>query len=134
MNRKTARESQFLAWMEANKKYVEGRDLTYAKFPMKFVWNTDNWTLRKQRYYIGRLFYVSPGSGDMYYLRCLLNVVRGASSFAAIKCVNGIQYATFRDVCYALRLLDDDREHIDGITEASFWASAHSIQLLFVSL
>ncbi|XP_042029804.1 uncharacterized protein LOC121776687 [Salvia splendens] len=85
-------------------------------------------------YSIGRLFYVPPGSGDMYYLRCLLNVVRGATSYEDIKCVNGIQYATFRDACYALGLLDDDKEYIDGIIEASFWASAHSIRLLFVSL
>ena len=134
VNRNTVRESQFLAWMEANKKFVEGRNLTYAEFPTKFVWNTDTWTLRKQRYSIGRMFYVPPGSGDMYYLRCLLNVVRGATSYEDIKCVNGIQYATFRDACYALGLLDDDREYIDGITEASFWASAHSIRLLFVSL
>ncbi|XP_042005913.1 uncharacterized protein LOC121754654 [Salvia splendens] len=134
MNRNSARESQFLAWMEANKKYVEGRDLTYAEFPTKFVWNTDHWKLRKRRYSIGRMFYVPPGSGDMYYLRCLLNVVRGATSYEDIKCVNGIQYATFRDACYALGLLDDDKEYIDGITEASFWASAHSIRLLFVSL
>ncbi|XP_042055739.1 uncharacterized protein LOC121800221 [Salvia splendens] len=60
--------------------------------------------------------------------------VRGATSYEDIKCVNGIQYATFRDACYALGLLDDDKEYIDGITEASFWASAHSIRLLFVSL
>ncbi|XP_047962051.1 uncharacterized protein LOC125206878 [Salvia hispanica] len=134
VNRNTVRESQFLAWMETNKKFVEGRNLTYAEFPTKFVWNTDTWTLRKQRYSIGRLFYVPPGSGDMYYLRCLLNVVRGATSYEDIKCVNGIQYATFRDACYALGLLDDDREYIDGITEASFWASAHSIRLLFEAL
>ncbi|XP_042005907.1 uncharacterized protein LOC121754649 [Salvia splendens] len=134
VNRNSVRESQFLAWMEANKKFVGGRDLTYVEFPRKFVWNTDHWKLRKQRYSIGRFFYVPPGSGDMYYLRCLLNVIRGATSYEDIKCVNGIQYATFRDACYALGLLDDDKEYIDGITEASLWASAHSIRLLFVSL
>ena len=27
-----------LAWFEANKKFEEGRNLTYAEFPTKFVW------------------------------------------------------------------------------------------------
>ncbi|XP_042055868.1 uncharacterized protein LOC121800363 [Salvia splendens] len=134
LNRKTIHESKFLAWMEANKIYSQGRDLTYGEFPTKFVWKKNHWEPRKQRYSIGRLFYVAPGSGDMYYLRCLLNVVKGASSYEDIRSVNGIQYDTFRDACFALGLLDDDKEYVDGIVEASFWASAHSLRLLFVSL
>ena len=70
----------------------------------------------------------------LYYLRFLLNVVKGATSYEDIRKVNGVQYETFRDTCYALGLLDDDKEYIDGIIEASFWASAHSLRLLFVSL
>ncbi|XP_042067091.1 uncharacterized protein LOC121810365 [Salvia splendens] len=134
LNRKTIHESKFLAWMEANKIYSQGRDLTYGEFPTKFVWKKNRWEPRKQRYSIGRLFYVAPGSGDMYYLRCLLNIVKGASSYEDIRCVNGVQYDTFRDACFALGLLDDDKEYVDGIVEASFWASAHSLRLLFVSL
>ncbi|XP_047949496.1 uncharacterized protein LOC125195385 [Salvia hispanica] len=92
------------------------------------------WQPRKQRFSIGRLFYVPPGSGDIYYLRCLLNIVRGATSYEDIRRVNGVQYDTFRDACFAFGLLDDDKEYVDGIIEASFWSSAHSIRLLFVSL
>ncbi|XP_042059505.1 uncharacterized protein LOC121804017 [Salvia splendens] len=133
LNRKTIHESKFLAWMEANKIYSQGRDLTYGEFPTKLVWKKNHWEPRKQRYSIGRLFYVAPGCGDMYYLRCLLNIVKGAS-YEDIRCVNGIQYATFRDACFALGLLDDDKEYVHGIVEASFWASAHSLRLLYVSL
>ncbi|XP_041999843.1 uncharacterized protein LOC121749330 [Salvia splendens] len=134
LNRKTIHESKFLSWMEANKIYSQGRDLTYGEFPTKFVWKKNHWEPRKQRYSIGRLFYVAPGSSDMYYLRCLLNIVKGASSYEDIKCVNGVQYATFRDACFALGLLDDDKEYVHGIVEASFWASAQSLRLLYVSL
>ncbi|XP_057418906.1 uncharacterized protein LOC130713124 [Lotus japonicus] len=35
----TKKGTQFLAWMDANKKYQEGRNLTYAEFPSKFVYN-----------------------------------------------------------------------------------------------
>ncbi|XP_042027196.1 uncharacterized protein LOC121774371 [Salvia splendens] len=134
LNRHTIHQSKFLGWMEANKIYSGGRNLTYGEFPTKFVWKTHHWQPRKQRFSIGRLFYVAPGSGDIYYLRCLLNIVKGATSYEDIRCVNGVQYDTFRDACYALGLLDDDKEYVDGIIEASFWSSAHSIRLLFVSL
>ncbi|XP_042051270.1 uncharacterized protein LOC121796497 [Salvia splendens] len=83
---------------------------------------------------IGRLFYVAPESDDMYYLRCLLNVVKGATCYEDLRFVNGVQHDTFRDAWFVLGLLDDDKEYIDGIVEASFWSSAHSLRLLFVSL
>ncbi|XP_075521382.1 uncharacterized protein LOC142554604 [Primulina tabacum] len=89
---------------------------------------------RKQRFSIGRIFYVPPGCGDMYYLRCLLNVVRGATCYDDISIVNGIPYRSFRDACYALGLLNDDKEYIDGVVEASHWPSAQSLRVLFATL
>ncbi|XP_042016304.1 uncharacterized protein LOC121764332 [Salvia splendens] len=133
-NRRTIHESKFLGWMEANKLYSEGRNLTYGEFPTKFVWKKDHWQPRKQRYSVGRLFYVAPGSGDMYYLRCLLNIVKRAKCYEDLRFVNGVQCDSFRDACFALGLLDDNKEYIDGIVEASFWSSAHSLRLQFVSL
>ncbi|XP_042065404.1 uncharacterized protein LOC121808911 [Salvia splendens] len=131
---RTIHESKFLGWMEVKKLYSEGRNLTYGEFPTKFVWKKDHWDPRKQRYSVGRLFYVALGSGDMYYLRCLLNVVKGAICYEDLRFINGVQYDSFIDACFALGLLDDDKEYIDGIVEASFWSSAHSLRLLFVSL
>lgn len=136
LDRPTVNQSMFLAWFEANKKYSEARELTYAEFPTKFVWDRRNreWRPRKKGYSIGRLFYVPPGSGELYYERLLLNVSRGATCFEDICCINGIRYSSFRDACYALGLLDDDREYIDGIIEASHWASAKSLRALFATL
>lgn len=37
LDRKTINQTMFLAWMEANKKYPEGRSLTYQEFQTKFV-------------------------------------------------------------------------------------------------
>ncbi|XP_042005673.1 uncharacterized protein LOC121754362 [Salvia splendens] len=134
LNRRTIHESKFLGWMEENKLYSEGRNLTYGEFPTKFVWKKDHWQPRKQRYSVGRLFYVALGSGDMYYLRCLLNTVKGATCYEDLRFVNGVQYHSFRDACFALGLLDDNKEYIDGIVEASFGSSAHSLRLLFRKL
>ncbi|XP_075475631.1 uncharacterized protein LOC142507875 [Primulina tabacum] len=136
LERLTVNQSMFLAWMEANKKYPEARELLYAEFPMKFVWKRDTreFVPRKKRFSIGRIFYVPPGCGDMYYLRFLLNVVRGPTCYDDISIVNGVQYRSFRDACYALGLLNDDKEYIDGIVEASHWASAQSLRVLFATL
>lgn len=137
LERPTANQSMFLAWFEANKKYPDiGRDLTYAEFPTKFVWKQQSreWKPRKKGYAIGRLSYIPPGSGELHYERCLLNVVRGARCHEDVRSVNGIEYDSYRDACYALELLDDDNEYIDGIKEASQWASATSLRNLFATL
>jgi hypothetical protein len=33
------KDTMFLAWFEANKQYIEGRNLTYSKYPTKFVYS-----------------------------------------------------------------------------------------------
>lgn len=121
VDRATAKDTMFLAWFEANKKYEEARELTYAEFPTKFVWKADTkeWVKRKQRYKIGRIFYVPPGSGEKYHLRCLLNIHRGPFSYEDIRTVRDVTYDTYRDACFALGMLDDDKEYIHGIIEAS---------------
>jgi hypothetical protein len=111
--------------MEANKKYLAARELTNGDFPTKFVWHESNkmWKENKSKFSIGRLYYAHPSSGERYYLRMLLNVVKGCTSFEDIRTVNGIEYPTFKEACRALGFLDDDKEWIDCINEAAIWAS-----------
>ncbi|CAH9070565.1 unnamed protein product [Cuscuta europaea] len=126
----------FLAGFKANEIYPQARNLTNAEMPIKFVWkpSTREWVPRKRNFATGRLFYVPPACGELFYLRCLLNVVRGPTCFENIKKVDGVQYDTFRDACYALGLLNDDKEYIDAIKEASFCATTHCLRKLFVAL
>ncbi|XP_031108708.1 uncharacterized protein LOC116013199 [Ipomoea triloba] len=136
LNRETVGQSMFNGWFIANTKYPEAKMLTYIEMPMKFVWKKDihEWQPRKKGFLVGRIFYVPPASGEIYYLRCLLNIVRDPTSFKDIRTLNGVEYMTFRDACYAHGLLDDDREYIDAINEASYWSTTHSIRKLFVML
>ncbi|XP_031091108.1 uncharacterized protein LOC115996106 [Ipomoea triloba] len=136
LNRQTLGQSMFTEWFEANKKYSEVRLLSYIEMPNKFVWkkNVRQWQPRQGGFSIGRIFYVPPGTGELYYLHCLLNIVRGPQSFQDIKTYNGKEYNTFKDACYAHGLLDDDLEYIDAIKEASQWSTAHSLRKLFVTL
>jgi len=89
-------KTMFLAWFEANKIYVEGKNLTYYEFPNVFVWMPQQrvWRPRKQGYMIGRVTYVPLGSGELYYMRILLAIQKGCTDYDSIKIVNGQIYET----------------------------------------
>lgn len=77
--------------MKCNELYEEARKLTYVEFPTEFVWKLEErrWDQRKKGFSIGRIHSVSPALGEAYYLRILLNKVKGPKSFEYIRTVNG---------------------------------------------
>ena len=130
------KNTMFLAWFEANKKYVEGRTLTYDDFPTKFAWMTKQreWKTRKNGFSIGRLTFVPPGSGKLYYLRILLTNQTSCTDYDSIKTVNSVTYKMYQEACFAMGLLADDRKFIDAIKESSCIAYAQQLRTLFVTL
>ncbi|KAF1891481.1 hypothetical protein Lal_00012369 [Lupinus albus] len=108
LSKTTVKDSMFTSWMGANKKYVSARDLTYAQFVSKFVYISGNicWKPRKLGYTIGRL------SGN----RCFKNDV---NFHQGIMTVNNVIYPTFREACFAMRFIEDDREYIEAIKETN---------------
>ncbi|XP_052110302.1 uncharacterized protein LOC127741590 [Arachis duranensis] len=92
------------------------------------------WKSRKQGHVNCRLTHVPHSHGEEYYLHLLLNYQKGCQRFADICSVYGIVYDTFKEACYAQGLLQDDREFIDAINEASLWASPNYIRRLFAML
>ncbi|GJY34350.1 hypothetical protein Tco_0418819 [Tanacetum coccineum] len=104
--------SMFEGWMKMNELYPAARELTYAEFPKKYVWNAPKriWTLRKQGKSIGRIHNVPISTGDAFYCRMLLNNAKGSG------------------------LLEDDKEYIERIKDASHWATAEHLRELFVTL
>jgi hypothetical protein len=134
--RKGVRQTKFTEWMEANKKYPTAGELTYGDFPTKFVWHDAQkmWKVRKVKFSIGRLYYAHPSSGDMYYLRMLLNTVNGCTSYKDIRTVNGVEYPTFKEAYLALGFLDGDNELIECINEAAVWASGIQLRQLFTTI
>lgn len=129
-------KTMFLAWFDCCKRYPEARELTYAELPTKFVYDSKEkvWNPRKKGFAIGRLAPVSPNSGPLYFLRVLLNKIKGPRSYDDIKTVNGIVLDSYEDACYALGLLDDDKEYIEALKECAFWASSGYVRHLFVKM
>ncbi|CAH1433073.1 unnamed protein product [Lactuca virosa] len=136
LNKQSVSSSMFLAWMECNEHNKEARKLSYVEFPTKFVWKLKDrcWKPREKGFSIGRIHTVSPNVGEAYFLRILLNKVKGPKCFADIRTVNGHVCATFREACYALGLLEDDREYIDAIEEASHSGSGYYLRYLFATM
>ncbi|KAF7808074.1 ATP-dependent DNA helicase PIF1-like [Senna tora] len=104
----TAKQTKFLAWFEANKRYPKAKSLTYAQFPSQFVYKTDcrQWFKRKS----------------------------GPTCYEDIRTINGVVYPTFNNACYVMGLLDDDKEYIEGIVEGSKWSLGFYLRKLFATL
>lgn len=48
--------------MKANRKYKDARELTYAEFPTKWIWDQTKkkWSRRKSKRRIARLYHAHP--------------------------------------------------------------------------
>ncbi|XP_022023539.2 uncharacterized protein LOC110923789 [Helianthus annuus] len=136
LHKPSVASTMFLGWMEKNQKDPLARSLTYVEFPTKFVWKLHErvWDKRIIGKSIGRIHCVNPSMGEAYFLRILLNKVKGPKSFEEIRTVNGEVFPTFRDACYARGLLDDDKEYIEAIKEAYYTGSGYYLRNLFATM
>ncbi|XP_070044304.1 uncharacterized protein [Nicotiana tomentosiformis] len=127
---------KFTEWFEANKRYDDARELTYSDFPTRWVWNAKDktWNRRQSGKAVGRIYFAHPASGERFYMRMLLNFVKGSTSYESIRTINGVEYKNYRDACYALGLLDDDKEWNDCLAEAALWATENELRHLFVTI
>jgi len=107
-------------WFTRNRVDHEARQLYYSKFPHKYIWDPGQkeWIPRSKGFSLGRLTYVRPTSGELYFLRLLLNHVRGALSFDHLKNISGVMHQTFQHACKTLGLLEDDKEWEEVFCEA----------------
>ncbi|XP_026402586.1 uncharacterized protein LOC113298127 [Papaver somniferum] len=109
---------------------------TYQDFPQHFRWNKGiDWTSRKRGFAIARMYWVSPNACELYYLRLLLTVVAGASSFDNLETVvDGKvrkQHRTFKAACIALGILGDDREWFKCLEEEAVMKTGVQLRKLF---
>ncbi|PWA71207.1 hypothetical protein CTI12_AA282980 [Artemisia annua] len=129
-------KTKFTEWMVANQVYPEGRCLTYVDYPSMFTWHDDikAWKPRKNGKCIGHIYYVSPTMGEKFYLRMLLNIVRGAGDYKEIRTVDDVLYPNYMAACNAYHFLGDDTEWVDTIRGGSQWQRGRQLIDLFVSI
>lgn len=78
------------------------------------------------------MYFASPNSGERFYLRLLLTVVRGPTSFDWLRTVNNVMHDTFKSACVARGLLEDDEEWIQCLQEAAIMRTGYQLRRLFV--
>lgn len=101
-------------------------DLRYVDLPIYYALKKPkngkiHWKRRKysnNQNVIPRLYTVSPGCGEKYFLRMLLLRVCGATSYDDLRTFQGVTYSTFKAACIARGLLQDDQEWIECLQEA----------------
>jgi hypothetical protein len=116
----------------------EARKYTYQEFPQHFVYesNERKWKLRQRGFAIGRMYFIKPTAGEQFYLRTLLTVVKGPTSFDDLRCVPGeLQpLPTYYAACLARGLLEDDGEWRLCLQEACEMQTGTRLRHLFATL
>ena len=62
----------------------------------------------------------------------MLTACKGETSFEDIRTATNIQYLTYREACFVMGVLQDDREFIEAIKEAKDWGTTNYLRKLFV--
>ncbi|GJY61331.1 DNA helicase [Tanacetum coccineum] len=138
VNMPEKKKTTLTEWYVYNDQNTDGRHLTYLDFPSEFAWSakTKSWHRRviKTKQSIGRLTYVHPSSGDLFYFRMLLCHKKGCKSPDEVRTINGQLLPTYRAACEALGLLGDDKEWDVALEESTVSATSAELRMLFAQI
>ena len=84
------------------------RTLKYGEIPAKYSWHSTRkkWIRRKRNAkVVPRIYAANPSQGERFFLRLLLNVVTGPTSFDALRTHEGTVHPTYRAAAIAYGLL-----------------------------
>ncbi|KAJ2941595.1 hypothetical protein O0L34_g14649 [Tuta absoluta] len=139
------RQTTLLAFFKLCEKDQFAKTLTYDEVPSYYTFDKQRGVFNRRRRghpvenfpgifkgdALGRVYTVHPNNGECYFLRLLLHTVRGPTSFAYLRTVDGIEHPTFQETCKALHLLDDDRHWDETLEEACVSDSPSRLRQLF---
>jgi hypothetical protein len=121
------------------------KTLLYCDVPKYYTWNASEKVFKRRVQgtavlgypdvregdALGRVYTVHPNNFECFFLRLLLHVVRGPTSFEALRTVNGRICATFREACQLHGLLEDDQQWNATMSEAAAAQSPARLRNLF---
>ncbi|UYV65861.1 hypothetical protein LAZ67_3005737 [Cordylochernes scorpioides] len=135
-------------WVVPYSPLLSKMTLLYPDVPQYYTWNSSahEWRRRvqgklvegrpgvKRSDTIGRVYAVHVSNFECFCLRMLLHNIKGPTSFAYLKIVNGSQYETFRETCAALGLLENDNHWVVTMDEAVLCQAPTRVRQLFAIL
>ncbi|XP_068340932.1 uncharacterized protein [Pyrus communis] len=133
----STRKTMLTEFFTLNHVDVEARHYLYMEIPSHYRWiqAQRKWSKRKNRNkVIGRIYAVSPAEGEKFYLRILLNHVKGPTSFTNLRTVNGVLHPTFKQAAEQRGLLERDDSIRQCLLEASTIQMSSALRRLFVTI
>ena len=107
-----------MAWFDLNAADINARNLLYHEIPEKYSWVDSRWVPRSRAgMCVGRIYGVSVNNSELYALRRLLSVAKGAVSFEDLASYNGQLHSTFRAACQARGLFANDVDLVAAFQE-----------------
>ncbi|XP_019093233.1 PREDICTED: uncharacterized protein LOC104753363 [Camelina sativa] len=96
-------DSKLTAWFYLNTVNPEANQYLYAEIRAHFTWQgkKKQWNDRKRGFSLGRIDYVPRRMEPEYFMRILLNIVRGPKLFDDLKTYKGVVYKTYKEACFA---------------------------------
>ncbi|XP_062113696.1 uncharacterized protein LOC133824737 [Humulus lupulus] len=136
LNLDRSRKTMLTQFFALNRVNENAKRLLYKQIPEYYVWNHQHkeWTPRKTKTVIGRIVTANPFEGERYFMRILLNHVRGPLSFEDLRTVEGILAPTFRETATMHGLLQRDSSLEDCLHEASLYQMPSSLRRLFATI
>lgn len=99
---------------------------------MEFIFRGGKWVRRENKWpVLTRLANVSPRNIERFHLRPLLLYVKGATSYEALRTVDGEVCQTFVQACVLRGITTDDSEWDRTVEEAVIWQFPRQLRELF---
>ncbi|KAJ9561459.1 hypothetical protein OSB04_006619 [Centaurea solstitialis] len=108
----------------------------YKDFPNQYTWNNSSrqWNPRIKGTMKGQLVFVISAKGERFYLRLLLSLITGPTSFEDLCTVNGMLHPTFRKAALERGLIEDDNSRSQCLVEASVFQFPNALRRLFATI
>jgi hypothetical protein len=91
-----------------NAQNANGWNVVYADFLTDHVWKNQKkvWLVQQRgEKVVGQMYFVHPTVSEHFFLRLILIVVSGATSFEHLRTIDDIEHPMFQIACKALGLL-----------------------------
>lgn len=136
LNQTATTVSTLMGWFELNAVDPQARQYLYHEIPEHYTWKDQSWHRRlREVMAVGRIYIVSHHNSELFALRRLLKVIKGATSFQDMATYDGVLHTSFMHVCRARGLVLDDEELVLTFRElAETEISVQQLRRLFASL
>lgn len=142
---KNPKHTTLTAFFELCKKDDFAKTLLYNEVPAFYTWNSKIKIFCKRKQCrgksqngdlmqtdaIGRVYTIHPNNDECYFLRLLLHVKKGPTSFLDLKTINGVLYQSYREACIEMGLLENDKNWDNTLTEAGLFSFPKQMRNLF---